>query len=140
MKSKAVAWAALHCSSSWIEECATSLRFSLSGQSPKMEVFFQVNTNHKHSQARYNIHTNIAWWYPSRVIYTSRWAWKSGAIHRYKTNQIKHITLRCLVLIIIKIAQLHGKMYLCTKLRIFFFIYTILFYTKYCAMRGFPYQ
>jgi len=31
----------------------------------------------------------FAWWYPLRVIYTSRWAWKNGAIPRYKANPIK---------------------------------------------------
>ena len=70
--------------------------------------FFQVNTNHKHSQAGYNIHTNIAWWYPPRVMYISRWPWKNGAIHRYKANPIKDTNLPCLALrIIIIISWYH---------------------------------
>ena len=51
-----------------------------------------VNTSHKHSQAKYNIHTTL----PDgirQVMYTSRWAWKKGAILRYKAIPIKHTDL-----------------------------------------------
>ena len=49
----------------------------------------KVSTSHIHSQTRYNIHTNTARWYPPRVMYTSRWAWKNGVTPRYKANPIK---------------------------------------------------